>query len=471
MVLSSVPPPFVGLTQRLRESLVEVVDRLLLEDSGVIGQEVVEVVLDASQFSHCLRVTDPQPAMVEEGVPGAEEGHEGGEHESCVLKQCLVPELLEAKEHCGNATQSSDGELEGKGFSLVLLSLRSKRGNVCRKLVGEKGDLLIEAQRYLRWRGLTSRMGLCSDKLISWRTGTSVCKPSSTHVERGALSLPESLAKAGGRARVESYLMTNSQDPARAALQRLIDDGVMEGRRVDYKLALPERWNDEAKKEFLADVSSFANTEGGDLYYGIREKAGVPVELVGVDVENLDHLLQLIENLSRDGIAPRLQPCQVEATTLESGRVVLILRIARSWALPHMVAFKGHDKFYARTSAGKYKLDVTDLRSLFVSSEAAVERLRRFRLDRLSAIRSGEAPLPANQTGLVVVHLLPLGASYREPVLDLSDWQAITAKMTPLSSHGSRRGHNLDGLIALDVVEVESRRFHSYVQLFSKRRR
>ena len=44
----------------------------------------------------------------------------------------------------------------------------------------------------------------------------------------------------------------------------LIENAVAERRTVEYKRELPER-HDEAKKEFLADVSPFANANGGDL--------------------------------------------------------------------------------------------------------------------------------------------------------------------------------------------------------------
>ena len=41
-----------------------------------------------------------------------------------------------------------------------------------------------------------------------------------------------------------------------------------EGRTLDYKRTLPGS-TDEEKREFLADVSSFANAAGGDIVYGI----------------------------------------------------------------------------------------------------------------------------------------------------------------------------------------------------------
>ena len=51
-------------------------------------------------------------------------------------------------------------------------------------------------------------------------------------------------------------------------LQELIDNNVLEGKTIEYKRELPGT-SDTNKKEFLADVTSFANTSGGDLIYGV----------------------------------------------------------------------------------------------------------------------------------------------------------------------------------------------------------
>lgn len=51
-------------------------------------------------------------------------------------------------------------------------------------------------------------------------------------------------------------------------LDALVTNGVSEGKTLDYKLSLPGP-SDDDKKEFLADVSSFANAGGGDIVFGI----------------------------------------------------------------------------------------------------------------------------------------------------------------------------------------------------------
>jgi hypothetical protein len=55
-------------------------------------------------------------------------------------------------------------------------------------------------------------------------------------------------------------------------LQELITNGVTERRTIEYKEALPGS-NDEAKTEFLNDVSSLANAAGGSLVYPLVNHA------------------------------------------------------------------------------------------------------------------------------------------------------------------------------------------------------
>ena len=48
-------------------------------------------------------------------------------------------------------------------------------------------------------------------------------------------------------------------------LNRLIANGVAESRTLEYKRDLPNPKDKDSKREFLADVTSFANSQGGDL--------------------------------------------------------------------------------------------------------------------------------------------------------------------------------------------------------------
>src|SRR5579859_5208345 len=91
-------------------------------------------------------------------------------------------------------------------------------------------------------------------------------------------------------------------------LQTLVDNTVREGREVEYKESLTIQ-TEEQKQEFLNDVSSFANTTGGYLIYGIKESkkdAGRPEEVFGLKGDNPGKRIGDMENITRTGLDPQL---------------------------------------------------------------------------------------------------------------------------------------------------------------------
>jgi hypothetical protein len=195
-------------------------------------------------------------------------------------------------------------------------------------------------------------------------------------------------------------------------LQALVDSQVSEHKTVEYKAVLPGN-ADGDKKEFLADVSSFANASGGDLIYGIREQSGVPIELSGLELSDVDAEILRLESCIQTGIAPRLfRIVETQPVALPTKqRYAIVIRIRKSWAAPHMVTFKNDAKFFSRNSRGKYQLDVSELRSAFLLSETVAERVRTFRTERLSTIIAGEAPEALDESApKIVLHIVPFGA-------------------------------------------------------------
>jgi hypothetical protein len=72
--------------------------------------------------------------------------------------------------------------------------------------------------------------------------------------------------------------------------------GIQEGKTIEYKRDLPGT-RDEDTREFLADASSFANTQGGDMLYGVMEDQGVIVDIPGVTSPDPDAEILRMENL------------------------------------------------------------------------------------------------------------------------------------------------------------------------------
>jgi len=249
-------------------------------------------------------------------------------------------------------------------------------------------------------------------------------------------------------------------------LQALIDNSVLESKSIEYKQSLPGN-SDSEKKEFLADVSSFANASGGDLIYGIIENRNtrIPEILGGLTIKNADQEISRLDSMIRDGIEPRMLGIIIKPIKLSNSKTALIIRIPKSWISPHRVSFKGHDKFYSRSTNGKYPLDVAELRVAFNLSETTTERIRKFREDRISKIFADETPVPFYDTGKIVLHLIPIISFNPAQGYDIGKIASYPDDMAPIPIHSSyHRKYNFDGF--LTYISGEDGKSHSYVQLF-----
>jgi hypothetical protein len=246
----------------------------------------------------------------------------------------------------------------------------------------------------------------------------------------------------------------------------LVDNQVSEIKNIEYKQSLPGG-TDSDKKEFLADVSSFANAAGGDLIFGIREELGVPKELCGLSDIDPDAEILRLESIIRDGVAPRIPDVSTRVLHLQtSGSVIIIIRIPRSRESPHMVTFRGHSKFYSRSSAGKYSLNVSELRAAFNLSGTLAESISKFRLERLGKIIAGETPEPLDDTPKIVLHIIPLGAFDPAARFDLSSLASSNGRTAPIYPSSWTHRYNFDGLLTYSRFSASSPA-HSYLQIFN----
>lgn len=243
----------------------------------------------------------------------------------------------------------------------------------------------------------------------------------------------------------------------------LLTNQVAESKTLDYKIELAGR-SDGDKKEFLADVSSFANTAGGFIVHGVKESGGIPVEIAGLgDIDAEAEILRL-ESIIRDGLEPRLPRLATRVVVLPGGATVLLLHIPRSWLSPHMVTFKNSSRFYSRHSSGKYQLDVSEIRTAFADSESGAEHLRDFRLKRVNDVLARQIPLSLPETATILLHVLPISAVRSEArtadllptVPDLSPLRLLYGTAVAL------QWHNFDGVVAVSGAQHPA----SYLQIF-----
>ncbi|MBF8277764.1 MAG: ATP-binding protein [Candidatus Brocadiaceae bacterium] len=252
----------------------------------------------------------------------------------------------------------------------------------------------------------------------------------------------------------------NFDDISEGDLKELIDNGVPEGLKIDYKRDFYGA-SDNDKKEALKDVSSFANSFGGHLIIGMDENGGIPTEITGLHRINADTEIQRLENLVRDGLEPRITGLKIKAILLKSGNSVILIRIPKSWNPPHRVSARNFNRFYVRNSAGAHEVSVEELRSLFNLSASVHDRIQSFRRERLAILSADEGPMKIGHGGRLILHIVPLSAFGYGQSLDVKQIYNHALTFPPLSSSGNSR-YNLEGVIVYRGDEKCS----GYTQIF-----
>jgi hypothetical protein len=239
-----------------------------------------------------------------------------------------------------------------------------------------------------------------------------------------------------------------------ADLIALVSSAEVERQTIEYKRNL-HKPNDDGKREFLRDISSFANSSGGYLVFGIDERSGVPVGLPGLASDNPDATIRMLRNTILDGTRPRIPDIEAEAMRLVNGHVSIVLRIPRSPFLPHMV-LRDDFRFYARDVNGKYRMDVDELRRAFVQTghAAALHALiHEFRLNAVIEPNVMYFGVPWERTALTDVprFIGDLPDDVRETIIALaatiSRYNAL-AIARPLSFSDAGKVQNMRGDIA-----------------------
>ncbi len=250
-------------------------------------------------------------------------------------------------------------------------------------------------------------------------------------------------------------------------LQELIARGETELKTREYKRELPGT-GEQAVKEFLADVCSFANSAGGFLIYGIAADGDRPVALSGLSPSVPNDAILRLEACTRDGIEPRIPGIHSQAVGLADDNWVLVMEIPKSWAAPHMVKFKNASRFYGRNSRGKFQLDVQEIRAAFLASETLSDKLRAFRFDRLAKIKAGDTPGPLLERAKYVLQVAPIAAFGGQTAVDVKAAYRAIHEGQLLFLGDSFVRYNFDGVLAYQIGDITERKatWQAYTQLF-----
>ena len=238
-------------------------------------------------------------------------------------------------------------------------------------------------------------------------------------------------------------LLKTLSDVTLQDVEPLCDNRVIEGRFLDFK-ADKIGSADRDKREFLADVTAFANAAGGDLILGVRTKDGAADDICGIDLINPDKETQRLISLVRDGVEPRVSNLDTKWLPISGTKGVMVIRVPRSWSAPHRVVYLKDMNFCVRNPTGKHPMSLGELRSAFVLSASIADRMRAFGEERLSAF--GSLPFHMQPAPKIAVLIAPVSAFVDPLDLDVRVERRPHDVIRPILNQSSTYQYCLEGV-------------------------
>src|SRR5215213_2910048 len=232
-----------------------------------------------------------------------------------------------------------------------------------------------------------------------------------------------------------------------ADILELLSIGVPEGLTIEFKSQTYGN-NDSQTKEFLKDVSCFANTAGGHLIIGVEEAGGVAAALQPLTLD-AEAEVRRLTSIVNSCIEPRVLGLRVRAVPVAGGHV-LVFRIPRSWQAPHRVSLKGSSRFYLRNSNVVHEASLEELRAMFLNTSSAITQVQEFRDARIALLKSGNGFVNVDPSrGLFVAHLVPLSFASLISNIDIVSACADRGGWTPINAEDFTVRANFDGVISV----------------------
>ncbi len=255
-------------------------------------------------------------------------------------------------------------------------------------------------------------------------------------------------------------------------IERIVNNKLSESKSLDYKREINLEKGDE-KKDFLYDIASFANSDGGILVFGVSESKdsdgknnGLPDEIIGLNIDNFDKLILKIEDLIHSSIEPNIPNITIKVLS-NKDKNVLLIAIPKPIGLPRMVTYNNSNKFYKRRNSGKYLLDIFELNQLFMSNFELTKQIEEYRKERVQDVLNLGFISDLDPKNSTFIHIIPI-SYYTYNQLSLTEdllLNSIKEKLRPIDSGSWDSRHNFEGFLLFNRNHSD-RKVDSYVQLF-----
>ncbi|MCI1733417.1 MAG: ATP-binding protein [Bacteroidales bacterium] len=135
-----------------------------------------------------------------------------------------------------------------------------------------------------------------------------------------------------------------------------------ENLHLEFKAARAlEEINDDAKKEIAKDVSAFANSDGGVILYGVKEKLD---EKHRGELDPFDRALcskEKLENIINGNISPKIENLLIKPITVNGDKIIYYISIPKSNTCHQNIKDK---KYYKRHNFEASPMDDYEIRDV-----------------------------------------------------------------------------------------------------------
>ena len=122
---------------------------------------------------------------------------------------------------------------------------------------------------------------------------------------------------------------------------------------------------------------------------------------------------------------PRLIGVRLRWVPLASGTSVLVIRVAAGVTAPHRIVYRNSGKFFARNSAGKYEMDVHELRHAFTEAENVPRRFRQLHAEAIERAQGVDMPFAISPDPTAVASIMPLSLFREDREIPVTFKEAI----------------------------------------------
>ena len=181
------------------------------------------------------------------------------------------------------------------------------------------------------------------------------------------------------------------------------NDAYRENNFIDYKVnfaPLIDKSNKKEKQaEFRNDVCSFANADGGYIFYGIGETSGAASILAGISIPNIDRF-ELDRRNELQAIRPTVPDVAFSFISLQDDKYIT-------------EEPEGQFHFYIRHGNKKQAMSYTEIRNGFLNAAMLSEDIKSFRKERL------EEHITEMKKPFALVQVIP--ATFRSDYIPMYD--------------------------------------------------